>query len=256
MMRRVGFVVCTLIGYLLGHFLPAGAWSAYVPILVSYHLYLVWLVMIADHETGLSMPPVHAILTHSAFLAALIGLAMGRHFVPFFGVVRIFVPSLAPFECGMLFSGGRAKTKAAKEAVASQPVVVEVAAAQNAAAVEAVVEAPGAAQESAPNAVSSAAADVAAEAPEGPALTVEAPKAQRVGSLVVSTGMGFVEPDENYGGSDHDAWLRYLKQPRRAFKKPGQSVSDEFKQWLDARAQLRAIVAQNQIASGEVSKQA
>jgi len=247
MMRRVGFLVCTLIGYLLGHFLPAGAWSAYVPILVSYHLYLVWLVMIADHETGISMPPAHAILTHSAFLAALIGLAMGRHFVPFFGVVRIFVPSLAPFECGMLFSGGRAKTKAAKEALASQPVVVEVAAAPNPALVEAVVEAP--------SAVPDAVAGVAPEALEGPALAVEAPK-QRVGALMVSTGMGFVEPDENYGGNDHDAWLRYLKRPRRAFKKPGQSVSDEFKQWLDARAQLRAIVAQNQIADGEVSKQA
>jgi hypothetical protein len=229
-MNRAGFVVCTLIGYLLGRFLPQGAWSAYAPILISYHLYLVWLVIIADHETGFSMPVPHTILTHAAFLAALIGLAVGRHYVPFFGLIRIFVPSLAPFECKMLFSGGTVKKQAPQEAASSELVSVS---------------APPVVTAAAPPAVSSERAAQTAIAPEKPTPQIST-SAQVSASPQVSRGMGFVEPDHRFNNDDHNAWVRYLAQPRRAFKKPGTSVEDEFNKWLAARAQLKALTAAQQ----------
>jgi hypothetical protein len=235
-MNRIGFVVCSLIGYLLGRFLPQGAWSAYAPILISYHLYLVWLVIIADHETGFSMPVTHTILTHAAFLAALVGLAVGRNYVPFFGLIRIFVPSLAPFEFKMLLSGGMAKKQAPQEAASSEPLAIP---------------APPLATGVAPPVVSSETAPQAAIAPEISAPRVSVPQistsAQVSASPQASRGMGFVEPDSRFNNDDHNAWVRYLAQPRRAFRKPGTSVEDEFNKWLAARAQLKALVgAQNQ----------
>src|ERR1035441_10714543 len=104
-MKLVVFLICSGIGYLLGTYLP-DPWSAYVSILVSYHLFLFWLVITADHETGFSMPVLSTILTHAACLALLVGLAFGRRYVPFLGLVRMFVPALAPFECNWLFSAG------------------------------------------------------------------------------------------------------------------------------------------------------
>lgn len=230
-MNRAGFVVCSLIGYLLGRYLPQGAWSAYAPILISYHLYLAWLVITADQKTGFSMPVPHTILTHAAFLAALVGLAFGRHYVPFFGLIRIFVPSLAPFECKMLFSGQIMRKQVPEEETSSETVAVS-------------TNAPTMATAIAPPAVSSETAAQAAPSVEIPASQVPTPQIstspQVSASAGVSRGMGFVEPDNRFNGDDHDAWLAYLSQPRRTYRKPGTSVESEFHQWLSARAELKA----------------
>lgn len=185
-MKQFAFVVCSLIGYLLAHYLPAGAWSAYAPILISYHLYLAFLVLTAEHNAGFSMPVFSTILTHSAFLALLIGLAVGRNYVPFFGLIRIFIPALAPFESMWLFSGGMPQK-------------------------------------------------------EVPQKTAAVPAPVSTNQIPVSA-----PPEAEYTADEHTAWMRYLATPRRAFRKPGLSVADEFKQWQAARAQYRAILAQNQ----------
>jgi hypothetical protein len=119
-MRLAVFLVCSGIGYLLGHYLPE-PWASYVSILVSYHLFLAYLLITAEHEPGFSFPPIISIvLTHAACLALLIGLAMRRRYVPILGLVRIFVPGLAPFECEWLFSGGKKKKVAPGSEVTSQ----------------------------------------------------------------------------------------------------------------------------------------
>jgi hypothetical protein len=115
------FVVSTIVGYLLGHFLP-GAWAIFVSLLVSYHLFLAWLVFSADHETGFSLPIGSTILTHLACLMVLIGIGIGRHYVPLFGLIRYFIPALAPFECTWLFSGGRKKEVTAND-LATSPII-------------------------------------------------------------------------------------------------------------------------------------
>jgi hypothetical protein len=113
-MRLAVFLVCSGIGYLMGQYLPDPV-GAYVRVLVPYHLFLLYLVAMENEKAGLSMPLVQTIVTHTACLALLIGLGMGRRYVPFFGLISLFVPGLAPFEAEWLFSGG-AKTEEKKAA--------------------------------------------------------------------------------------------------------------------------------------------
>lgn len=109
MIKTVVFLVCSGIGFAVGHYVPE-PFGAYLRVLVPYHLFLVYLVAMENAETGLSLPIGQTIATHFACLALLVGLAMGRRYVPFFGLLGLFVPGLAPFEAEWLFSGG-ANTK-------------------------------------------------------------------------------------------------------------------------------------------------
>ena len=114
-MRLAVFLVCSGVGYLLGHYLPE-PWASYrfhpglvssLPrISIDYSRARTWIA---------SFPPILSIVvTHAACLALLIGLAMGRRYVPILGLVRIFVPGLAPFECEWLFSAGKKKKPASE----------------------------------------------------------------------------------------------------------------------------------------------
>jgi hypothetical protein len=101
----VVFMFAGLAGYFAGRLMPPGWWAIYMSILVSYHLFLAWLVLTADHDVGISMPIVSTITTHLACMAVVVGLGMGRHFIPFFSVFRYGIAGLAIFERGWLFSG-------------------------------------------------------------------------------------------------------------------------------------------------------
>jgi hypothetical protein len=124
------FAISAGVGYLLGHYLPA-PWGTYASILISYHIFLGWCVFSADHEKGFSLPIGETILTHLACLMVVVGLGIGRNYIPFFGLIRYCIPALAPFECTWLFSGGRTNKEVplTAEAVAT--------AAENAAAADA-----------------------------------------------------------------------------------------------------------------------
>ena len=97
------YLVCALIGFGISALLPQGAWSVFAYLLITYHLYLGYHVMIAEHETGLSMSVFSTIITHLACLAVVVCFALERHHIPFFGWIRLFVPALAPFERDWLF---------------------------------------------------------------------------------------------------------------------------------------------------------
>lgn len=114
-MKSIVFLICAGIGYLIGHFFGDGPWVTYISMLVTYHLFLGFLLITAEHEAGFSMPIGQTILSHAACLAVIVGLGMGRHAIPFFYVIRLFVPGLAPFEVKWLF-GGEIKKKAGLEA--------------------------------------------------------------------------------------------------------------------------------------------
>ena len=116
-MRLAVFVVCSGIGYLVGHYLPQ-PFGAYAQVLIPFHLFLFYLIVMENEKAGLSLSMGQTIVTHLACLALLIGIAMGRRYVPFFGLVGLLVPGLAPFEAEWLFSGN-AKTEEKK----SEPVI-------------------------------------------------------------------------------------------------------------------------------------
>lgn len=72
-------------------------------ILIFYHVVLVFRLMRADHAIGLSMSIGYTIVTHLAVVALVVLLAFARHQIPFFGIIRYFIPGLAPFEVSWLF---------------------------------------------------------------------------------------------------------------------------------------------------------
>ena len=119
-MKIVAYVLSTALGYWLAQALPDGPLAAYVPMLISYHLFLIFLVFATQKKSGLSLPILHAFVTHLAFLAVLIGCAYAREHIPFFSLVRMFIPSLAPFETKWLFEGKDGKPAADPDA---KPVV-------------------------------------------------------------------------------------------------------------------------------------
>lgn len=99
------FVVSNLIGFVAGiFFLPNFALSVFASILISFHLFLAWLVITAKHETGFSLPIISTITTHLACLVLVVVIGFARH-IPFFGFIRYCVPMIAIFERNWLFKG-------------------------------------------------------------------------------------------------------------------------------------------------------
>jgi hypothetical protein len=130
------FIVSSLIGFVLSRFLFEGPSATYAYILISYHLFLIWLVVTADHEAGFSLPILSTIVTHLACLVVVVGLTIGRHTIPFFGLIRYIIPAMAPFERYWLFKGSakdeeknhkKEPVKRTPAAVAIQPVSVDTA---------------------------------------------------------------------------------------------------------------------------------
>ena len=116
------FMLACALGWLASSFMPPGAWAVYTSILVAYHLFLGWLVITAEGETGVSLPVTSTILTHVACVAIIFPLGMARHFVPFFGIVRYSIAGLAIFERGWLFSGKIRKSNVEQAQVATPAV--------------------------------------------------------------------------------------------------------------------------------------
>jgi hypothetical protein len=117
------FMLACALGWLASSFIPEGAWAVYTSVLVAYHLFLAWLVITAEGETGVSLPVASTIVTHLACLAIIFPLGMARHFVPFFGVVRYGIAALAIFERGWLFSGRISKQPKMQNAPDTSPKV-------------------------------------------------------------------------------------------------------------------------------------
>src|SRR6266481_5630212 len=97
------FVVAGLLGYLSASLVPAGTWAVLTSILVSYHLFLAWLVITAEDKAGVSLPILPTIATHLACLVLIVPLALANRFIPFFGIFRYGIVGLAIFERGWLF---------------------------------------------------------------------------------------------------------------------------------------------------------
>ncbi len=104
----IAFLISGLIGFCVGMYLPEGSWAVYGPILISYHLFLAWLVTTSDRDRGISLPILQTVATHLACIVLIAFLGMGRDVIPHFGLLRFGVAGLAVFERGWLF-GGRKK---------------------------------------------------------------------------------------------------------------------------------------------------
>jgi len=104
--------------------MPPGAWVLYLSMLVSYHLYLGWLVISAEHEAGFSLPILSTIFTHLCCLGVVSSLPSLRHVIPYFTFLRFGVAYLASYECQWLLrsSGTRNVSENAEPSVVQDSV--------------------------------------------------------------------------------------------------------------------------------------
>ncbi|MGB6975458.1 MAG: hypothetical protein WBD67_12325 [Terracidiphilus sp.] len=105
-MKILGFAVSSIIGLFIGAYLLPGAAGAYVSILVAYHLFLGFLIYMADREKGLSLSIPLAVLMHVAVVGVLVGIAyLHSNHLPIFGFISFFASAFAPVESHFLFAG-------------------------------------------------------------------------------------------------------------------------------------------------------
>ena len=73
----LALICACALGFLAGLFVPQGWWSIYTSILLSYHLFLAWLLVTAKDKVQTVRPLSYAIAIHAACLASLLILGMG-----------------------------------------------------------------------------------------------------------------------------------------------------------------------------------
>ena len=112
----IAFIIALGVAYFLASFLPAGPWANYAFMLVAYHIFLTWLVVDAEHQSGLSLPIVQAILTHLSYLVLIVAISsvgLHIHFAIIMVLITAGVVMLARAECNSLFKTSTANKKKA-----------------------------------------------------------------------------------------------------------------------------------------------
>jgi hypothetical protein len=111
--------------------------ATYAYVLIGYHVVLIFAILFKNKQKGFSLPLGSTLITHLACLVVVVALAAGRRYIPFFSLIKYFIPGIAPFEANWLFSGGKEQAKRILGvAPDEQPVVVEAASDANAAEYE------------------------------------------------------------------------------------------------------------------------
>jgi len=106
----VALIVAGGIGFAAGLFVPTGWWSIITSMLISYHLFLAWLVLTAKNKVEVVRPLSYAAMIHLTCLVLIVCLGSGRLIVPHFDVVCCGVAVLAFFERNWLFQSVKAPT--------------------------------------------------------------------------------------------------------------------------------------------------
>ena len=91
------------IGFVAGHFVPTGWWSLCASMLVSYHLFLGWLLLTASNKVETMRPLSYSLAIHLSCLVVILFIGMGRLLVAHFDVICCGVAVFAFFERDWLF---------------------------------------------------------------------------------------------------------------------------------------------------------
>jgi len=105
----VVFVLASVIGFFAGRLLQDPTWSLYASILISYHIFLAWLVFSGEKKAGISLPLFSTILTHAACVFLVVALVIIRRHVPYFAILRFGISAIALFERSWLFTAVKPK---------------------------------------------------------------------------------------------------------------------------------------------------
>lgn len=104
----LALIVSAVMGYLAGHFVPAGWWPIFVSMFVSYHLFLGWLVLSAEKRMEIARPLSYSAIIHLTCLVLIVSIGAARFIVPHFEVFCCGVAVLAFFERDWLFQTAKA----------------------------------------------------------------------------------------------------------------------------------------------------
>ena len=75
----VAFVAASFLGFFAGALVPDPMWSVYVSTLLSYHLFLLWLVLSGEQKAGISLSLGSTLVTHLACLILIVPVGMARN---------------------------------------------------------------------------------------------------------------------------------------------------------------------------------
>jgi hypothetical protein len=117
----IAFCAACAIGYALRTYLPHTTWAVFVSTLVAYHVFLGWLLLTAEHDTGLSFHWLTTIVTHAACMGTVVAIIILRRYIPFFWVFGMGISALALFEKRWLFAAEGKKKEDPKRPVVSVP---------------------------------------------------------------------------------------------------------------------------------------
>ena len=101
-------IAAAALGYLAGLFVPSGWWSIFTSMLISYHLFLGWLVLSAEKKMEMVRPFSYPATIHLACLVLILSIGSARFIVPHFEVFCCGVAVLALFERDYLFQTSKA----------------------------------------------------------------------------------------------------------------------------------------------------
>lgn len=121
----LAFLVAAFIANMVSSLLPQGEWYNYDYILISYNLFLLWLVIETKHVKGISLPIGISLMTHAVCLVLIIPVGMGDGVIPYFEYLRFCVPMLAYVELKWLKSLGTKKQQEPPARVPLSAVVAE-----------------------------------------------------------------------------------------------------------------------------------
>jgi hypothetical protein len=121
----VAFLIVDILGYLVGSLAPPGARAVLTSVLVSYHLFLAWLVFNSDRKATVALPIVPTLFTHLSCLAVIVPLGVTSQVIPALGLFRFLIAAFAVFERGWLFSGNTVESE--PEKVIEAPVITSTA---------------------------------------------------------------------------------------------------------------------------------
>ena len=104
----LALIAAAAIGYVAGFLVPAGWWSIFASMLISYHLFLGWLVFSSEKKMELVRPLGYPAMTHLICIALILCIGAARFIVPHFEVFCCGVAVLALFERDWLFESVKA----------------------------------------------------------------------------------------------------------------------------------------------------
>jgi hypothetical protein len=247
----LGYLIAVIIGLFAAKLAPTPNSGAYIYILVSYHVFLAWVVLLSEENTGLAMPIGTTILTHAACVFLIVAITLGRRYVPFFGFVRFGIAAIAGFEHNWLFTVSRGpvvddgpidllKSRMDRGLYQPPPPSMQIPTAQMAAgAVSATVAPHSSGIPQYQPLVNLTQPVLEADLPKVTPVAVDTSIAKSI-RRKPSVEAAKVTPILNATGQDHEDWLRERASQNPAHRKPGITVREEYEEWLKARYRNRA----------------